>query len=226
MTLNRSIIAAARILPTDSKKTILHKLGLSENSANIKTATRAQEFVNNSEDYNLHDSIDLRRRVIAEYHCKGFYFVTSVPYAEYAVVVYISKEMLLQYASEYLRPSIVQNGEMKRDEAGKPCYRFNLEALRREQALSKVCVIDFQGMSWTAFCKKFRKIALRNNIGCYFESLLAEKLGYKDIGEIDRLSHTHHTDLLDEATGEQYEVKVENGYISSQFWTALHEWKK
>lgn len=228
MKYNRTTIKSAGIKTSDSKKQVLDKMQWKVTSTNLKEAEKIIAYLQDSEAYSLDPkNVTLMKKVIGEYHCIGFWFVTCVPHAKYAKLVFIDKQTFINQCTNFLYPSTVRDGEQKRDEGGKPCYRFKVEELRKQQIWSKgeEYTLDLQGMTFSAFCKKFRAEALRNNMGCYFETITAKKLGMLQIGEKDKLSHTHHTDLQDEK-GLQYEVKLENGYITSQFWTALHAWKK
>ena len=85
---------------------------------------------NNPEQFYIVDSPELKKRVINEHACDQFTFIVKVPYAKYANIVKVSKSVMLRYADKALIASTVQEGEQKRDEAGKPCYRFNPEFFR------------------------------------------------------------------------------------------------
>lgn len=228
MKYNRAMIKAAGIKATDNKKQILNKMDWKLTSNNLESAEKILKFLNDPENYNLDpNSVDLMKRVIQEYYCSGFWFVTSVPFAKYAKLVFLDKQTFINNCEKFLYASTVKDSAIqKRDESGKPCYRFNIEELRKLQiwSIGEEYTLDLQGMTFTAFCKKFRAEALRQNMGCFFETMTSRKLGMEQIGEKDKLSHTHHTDLQD-ANGIQYEVKLENGYITSQFWSGLHAWK-
>lgn len=176
----------------------------------------------NPEQFYIVDSPELKKRVINEHACDNFIFVVKVPYAKYAGIVKVSKAVMLRYADKALIASTVQEGEQKRDEAGKPCYRFNPEFFR--SCIAEPEKLDFHGKTWTAWCKEVRTYALRHNAGCAAEAQVCELYGWTQIGELDRKGHTAHCDAIDD-NGVRYEIKLETGYIASQFWGTLHEWK-
>lgn len=176
----------------------------------------------NPEKYVVIDSIETKRRIINEHACDNFIFIVKVPYARYANIVKLSKTILLRYAEQALIASTVQEeGKQKRDEAGKPCYRFNPEFLRT--CFVEPEKLDFHGKTWTAWTKEVRIYALRNNAGCEAEKQVCELYGWTQIGEVDRKGHMAHCDAID-ANGVRYEIKLETGYIASQFWSNLYEW--
>lgn len=176
----------------------------------------------NPEKFSVVDSLETKIRVINEHACENFVFVVKVPYAKYAKLVLVSKAMMLRYADVALIASTVEAGEQKRSEAGKPCYRFNADFVRKCAEIAK---LDLDGKSWAAWCKAVRPNALRNNAGCAAEAQVCKLMSWKQIGELDRMGHTAHCDAVD-ASGVRYEIKLETGYISSQFWGNLHEWKQ
>lgn len=176
----------------------------------------------NPEKFFVVDSTDMRRRVINEHACDHFVFVVKVPYAKYANIVKVSKAVMLRYADKALIPSTVGEGEQKRDEAGKPCYRFNPAFIRT--CFAEPEKLDFHGKTWAAWVKEVRAYALRNNAGCEAEKQVCELYGWTQIGELDRKGHTAHCDAVD-SNGIRYEIKLETGYIASQFWGTLHEWE-
>lgn len=176
----------------------------------------------NPEKFFVIDSTEMRRRVINEHACDNFIFVVKVPYAKYANIVKVSKAVMLRYADEILIASTVNEGEQKRDEAGKPCYRFNPAFIRT--CFAEPEKLDFHGKTWAAWVKEVRSYALRHNAGCAAEKQVCELFGWEQIGEIDRKGHTAHCDAID-ADGIRYEIKLETGYIASQFWGTLHEWE-
>lgn len=226
--LTRDVIRNANILSVDNVDTILRKFNLRLTKENIDICKRAQRFVNDPKSFDLSAGRATMEQVIKEYKCVGFWFVTCVPYAKYVKLVFISKKEMLRYCTDILRPSTIDSGNQKRDEGGKPCYRFNRDFLRKQQPfwVGKEYTIDLQNMTYSAFCKAFREDALRRNMGCMFETLTAKQLGKKQIGENDKLSHLAHTDLQEWDNDEiQYEVKLENGYITSHMWTVLHQWE-
>lgn len=175
----------------------------------------------NPERYTVTDSPETRRRVINEHACDEFVFIVKVPNARYAHVIKLSKAMLIRYADRALYPSTVGNGEQKRDESGKPCYRFNAEFIR--SCIPEEKRLDFGGRTWAAWCKAVRAYATRHNAGCEAEKQVCELFGWTQIGEIDRKGHMAHCDAVD-AGAIRYEIKLETGYIASQFWTGSHEW--
>jgi hypothetical protein len=192
---------------------------------NVKEYNRKQkenEKRRDGEKFAVIDSPETKKRVINEHACDNFIFVVKVPYAKYANIVKVSKAVMLRYADEILIPSTVNEGEQKRDEAGKPCYRFNAEFIRG--CFAEPEKLDFHGKTWAAWCKEVRTYALRHNAGCAAEAQVCELYGWEQIGEIDRKGHTAHCDAID-ADGIRYEIKLETGYIASQFWGTLHEWK-
>lgn len=174
----------------------------------------------NPEKYILTDSLALRRRIINEHKCEWFTFMVKVPNARYAKKVTMSKRLFAEMAELMLIPSIVAAGTQKRNEAGKPCYRFNVEALRKMHGEK----VDLGGKTWSAWCKAVKPEALRNNAGCAAETLICVQSGWTQIGEIDRQGHTRHCDA--QTDNGDHEIKLETGYITSQFWTALHEWEQ
>ena len=179
------------------------------------------EKLRNPEKFLVVDSIETKKRVINEHACDNVLFIVKVPNAKYARLVLVSKVMLLRYADSALIASTVEAGEQKRNEAGKPCYRFSADFIRKCPEVGK---LDFGGKTWAAWCKAVRPTALRNNAGCAAEAQVCELMSWVQIGEIDRKGHTAHCDAID-PNGIRYEIKLETGYIASQFWGTLHEWK-
>lgn len=177
----------------------------------------------NPEHYKLTDSLENRQKVIKEHACETFTFIVKVPYAKYANIVKVSKAIMLRYADRALIPSVVNEGEQKRDESGKPCYRFNADFIRA--CIPDEKKLDFGGKTWNAWCKTVRMYATRGNAGCEAEKQVCNLFGWTQIGEIDRKGHMAHCDAVD-ADGMRYEIKMETGYIASQFWTDLHEWEQ
>ena len=127
----------------------------------------------NPEKYILTDSLALRRRIINEHKCEWFTFMVKVPNARYAKKVTMSKRLFAEMAELMLIPSIVAAGTQKRNEAGKPCYRFNVEALRKMHGEK----VDLGGKTWSAWCKAVKPEALRNNAGCAAETLICVQSG-------------------------------------------------
>lgn len=199
--------------------------GLVKNSANLAICRRIREKLMTPEKFQLVPSAELMRRVIAEHNCDAFAFVLKVPNAKYANVAIIPKSLFLAHAEEWLYPSTVISGDQKRDEAGKPCFRFNADALRRDLQFFIVAKLDLEGMTWKSWIKYAQTQGRRQNAGCYGEVKVCELLGWEQIGELDRQGHTIHCDARD-AEAKHYEIKLETGYISSQFWTKEHEWRK
>ena len=177
----------------------------------------------NAEKFAVIDSTETKRRIINEHACDNFIFVVKVPHAKYANIVKVSKAVMLRYADKILYTSTVNEGEQKRDEAGKPCYRFNTDFIR--SCFAEPEKLDFHGKTWAAWTKEVRLYAKRGNAGCEAEKQVCELYGWEQIGEIDRKGHTAHCDAVD-PNGIRYEIKLETGYIASQFWGALHEWKQ
>lgn len=182
---------------------------------------RENEKRRNTGRFTVTDSTETRQRVIKEHACENFVFIVKVPYAKYARIVKVSKAMMLRYADVALYPSTVDEGEQKRDESGKPCYRFNAEFIRKCIADEKK--LDFHGKTWAAWCKAVREYATRHNAGCEAEKQVCELYGWTQIGEIDRKGHMAHCDAVD-ADGIRYEIKLETGYIASQFWSSMYDW--
>lgn len=124
---------------------------------------------------------------------------------------------------------------------GKPCLRFKLDALRQDVGLLEVARVIIPGnsvqsgfvreyrrlRSWSNYEPEARNIAYRvygyANAGLWLENQLSEQLQMIDIGECDRQSHCHHTDLRD-VLNHQHEVKLANGWLTSQFFHTGDVW--
>lgn len=125
---------------------------------------------------------------------------------------------------------------------GKPCLRFRLDALRQDAGLLEITRIKIPGnsvqsgfvreykrlRSWSNYEPEARRIAYTRygymNAGLWLEGQLSDQLKMQDIGECDRQSHCHHTDLKD-AMGQQHEVKLASGWLSSQFFRVGDTWE-
>lgn len=125
---------------------------------------------------------------------------------------------------------------------GKPCLRFRLDALRQDAPLLEIARVSIPGnsvqsglvreyrrlRSWSNYEPEARAIAYQRygyyNAGLWLEGQLSDQLGMADIGENDRQSHCHHTDLLD-ALNVQHEVKLASGWLSSQFFRVGDVWE-
>lgn len=125
---------------------------------------------------------------------------------------------------------------------GKPCIRFNLGALRADAGLLEITRVEIPGnsvqsgfvreykrlRSWSNYEPEARRIAYTRygymNAGLWLEGQLSDQLKMEDIGECDRQSHCHHTDLRD-AMGQQHEVKLASGWLSSQFFHVGDTWE-
>lgn len=124
---------------------------------------------------------------------------------------------------------------------GKPCVRFRLDALRQDAPLLEIARVSIPGnsvqsglvreykrlRSWSNYEPEAREIAYArygyHNAGLWLEGQLSDQLNLIDIGETDRQSHCHHTDLLD-AMNIQHEVKLASGWLSSQFFRVGDVW--
>lgn len=201
------------------------ELGLPKNSANLALCRRLREKLINPEKFQIEATAEIMKKVINEYKCDSFAFVLKVPNAKYANVAIISKSLFLAHAEKWLYPSTVVSGDQKRNEAGKPCFRFNADALRNDLQFFISGKLDLEGMTWKSWIKYAQTQGKRLNAGCYGEVKVCELLGWKQIGELDRQSHTIHCDAIDKE-GKHYEIKMETGYLTSQFWTKEHEWSK
>ena len=124
---------------------------------------------------------------------------------------------------------------------GKPCIRFKLDALRQDAPLLEIARVEIPGnsvqsglvreyrrlRSWSNYEPEARNIAYARygyaNAGLWLEGQLSDQLKMQDIGERDRQSHCHHTDLQD-VLGKQHEVKLASGWLSSQFFRVGDTW--
>ena len=125
---------------------------------------------------------------------------------------------------------------------GKPCLRFKLDVLRQDAPLLEVARVEIPGnsvqngfvreyrrlRSWSNYEPEARSIAYKRygyaNAGLWLEGQLSDQLKMVDIGEVDRQSHCHHTDLWD-TMGQQHEVKLASGWLSSQFFRVGDTWE-
>lgn len=125
---------------------------------------------------------------------------------------------------------------------GKPCIRFKLDALRQDAPLLEIARVEIPGnsvqsgfvreykrlRSWSNYEPEARRIAYARygymNAGLWLEGQLSDQLKMVDIGENDRQSHCHHTDLRD-VLGQQHEVKLASGWLSSQFFRVGDTWE-
>ena len=125
---------------------------------------------------------------------------------------------------------------------GKPCVRFRLDALRADAPLLEIARVIIPGnsvqsgfvreyrrlRSWSNYEPEARSIAYKRygyaNAGLWLEGQLSDQLKMADIGECDRQSHCHHTDLRD-VLGNQHEVKLASGWLSSQFFRVGDTWE-
>lgn len=212
-----------RNIPTIDE--LLTTLGLTKTSGNIRHCKQLRNKMLFPDSYKITADLETMRKVINEYRCNYFVFVLKVPHAKYAEIVIIPKSLFLAHAEKWLYPSTVVSGDQKRDEAGKPCFRFNAEAMRKDLKLFVVAKLDLEGMTWKSWVKYAQTQGKRFNAGCYGEVKVCELFGWEQIGELDRQSHTIHCDAVDKE-GKHYEIKLETGYITSQFWTKNHEWSK
>lgn len=213
------------------------------------TTTRARTIARNPETF---------RTIVHEYACKAFIIGVPVPQANYLSVIRISREMLEQYADEFLfigrgSRAYVCNGtgraaytdddgdvSRKGNCYGKPCLRFRVDVLRKYAPLLEIARVLIPGnsvqsgfvreykrlRSWSNYAPAAREIAYNcygyRNAGLWLEMQLASQLQMQDIGEKDRQSHLHHTDLFDGQN--QYEVKLADGWLSSQFFRIGDRW--
>lgn len=143
------------------------------------------------------------------------------------------------------RVSVADDGgeiSRKGNAYGKPCVRFRLNALRQDAPLLEVARVGIPGnsvqngfvreyrrlRSWSNYEPEARRIAYTRygymNAGLWLEGQLSDQLKMVDIGEVDRQSHCHHTDLKD-AMGQQHEVKLASGWLSSQFFRVGDTWE-
>lgn len=136
------------------------------------------------------------------------------------------------------------DGEISRkgNAYGKPCLRFKLDALRADAPLLEIARVEIPGnsvqsgfvreykrlRSWSNYEPEARNIAYARygyyNAGLWLEGQLSDQLKMVDIGECDKQSHCHHTDLRD-AMGQQHEVKLASGWLSSQFFRVGDTWE-
>lgn len=136
------------------------------------------------------------------------------------------------------------NGEVSRkgNSFGKPCLRFKLDILRADAPLLEIARVEIPGnsvqsgfvreyrrlRSWSNYEPEARELAYKrygyHNAGLWLEGQLSDQLKMVDIGENDRQSHCHHTDLKD-ALNHQHEVKLANGWLTSQFFHSGDVWE-
>lgn len=199
--------------------------GLPKTSAGIRKAKRILHKLQNPEDFRVAPDRATMQSVVAEYNCDCFVFVLKAPRERHANIAIVSKEVFLRHCDKWLVPSTVtRGGEQKRDEAGKPCFRFRAEAMRRDLVgLLSPKKLDLEGRKWQSWIAYAQSRALRNNAGCYAETRVCALFGWRQIGELDRQNHMIHCDAVD-AEGKTYEIKLETGYLTSQFWTPQHDW--
>lgn len=191
-------------------------------TAEYRYIQRQADKLRNPRKYILTDTLALRQQVIMQHKCNDFTILCKVPHATYGKLVFVSKELLCRYANDLLIPSYINAGGQKRNETCKPCYRFNIPTIRKMCNMTQI--VDFGGMTWASWTKWCSTHALRGNAGCEAERRICELMHWEQIGEIDNQSHINHCDALRRETGTQVEIKLETGYMTNQFWTALYEW--
>lgn len=208
----------------DRKAEILSKSRIT--SADFKELNRINNFLREPEKYAICPNEENFLRVIAEHHGNMFVVVLRVPYAKEAILLKLRKQDM-RLLVPFVYTSVVEQGKQKRDESGKCCYRLNAQALRdwvRNGAGALFSEkISLDGQTWQSFANNVKPTARRNNLGCAFEEWLCKKLEWQQIGEKDRRGHNSHNDAIDQA-GNEWEIKLESGYFSSQFITKLHYW--
>lgn len=172
------------------------------------------------------DNVETRQRVIREnLHAKEFIFIVSVPYSKECRILRIPKERLLEM-TDLLVPGYYVGTSYKQNMTGKPVYRFDKVALRKLAEKMKgghYCETLKLKTTWTNVVKQWRTESLRGNAGTTAEALIADLKGFTDIGELDKKGHFFHADLKDD-NGDQYEVKLETGFLGISFSWAGQKW--
>ena len=172
------------------------------------------------------DNVETRKRVIREnLHAKEFIFVVSVPYSKECRILRIPMECMLEM-TDLLVPDYYIGISCKQNMTGKPVYKFDKKALRALAERMKgghYCKTLKLKKAWTDIIKEWRAESLRGNAGTTAETLIAKLEGYTDIGELDKKGHFFHADLKDEE-GNQYEVKLETGFLGISFSWAGQKW--
>lgn len=172
------------------------------------------------------DNIETRQRVIREnLHAKEFIFIVSVPYSKECRILRIPKERLLEM-TDLLVPGYYVGTSYKQNMIGKPVYRFDKVGLRKLAEKMKgghYCETLKLKTTWSNVIKQWRAESLRGNAGTTAEALIADLKGFTDIGELDKKGHFFHADLKDD-NGDQYEVKLETGFLGISFSWVGQKW--
>lgn len=172
------------------------------------------------------DNVETRKRVIREnLHAKEFIFIVSVPYSKECRILRIPMERMLEM-TDLLVPDYYIGTSYKQNMTGKPVYKFDKKALRALAERMKgghYCKTLKLKKAWSNVVKEWRAESLRGNAGTTAEALIAELEGYTDIGELDKKGHFFHADLKDEE-GNQFEVKLETGFLGISFSWAGQKW--
>lgn len=188
---------------------------------------RANDFLKNPDAYAV--SVEhYRTQCIREHHCTMFGIQMPTADRAHTYVVLGYDKRAFEYALKYYAvPSVATNGErQKRDEEGKPVLRFTPElckALKKSLLHSEAHVIRYPNArdTYTSFAKSLRPVF--GDAGKGFEKYTCEQLGWQQIGNIDRRSHVAHCDAID-LDGREWELKLQNGYISCQFSSPFYYW--
>lgn len=201
--------------------------GKAKTSKEMRLVQRANDFLRNPDAYGV--TVEhYREQCIREHHCSMFGL--QVPTADrahsYVVLGYDKRtfDFVLKY---YARPSVATDGErQKRDEAGKPVLRFTPEsckALKKSLLHGESYIINYPEKrdTFTSFAKSLRPVF--GDAGKGFEKYTCDKLGWIQIGNVDRRSHVAHCDAID-PDGREWELKLQNAYISCQFSSPFYYW--
>lgn len=201
--------------------------GKARTSKEMRLVQRANDFLRNPDAYAV--SVEhYRAQCIREHHCEmfGIQMPTADRAHTYVVLGYDKRafEFALKY---YAVPSVATDGErQKRDEEGKPVLRFTAEKckeLRKSLLHSEAHVIRYpeRRYTFTSFAKSLRPVF--GDAGKGFEAFTCQALGWTQIGNIDRRSHVAHCDAIDQ-NGREWELKLQNAYISCQFSSPFYYW--
>lgn len=202
--------------------------GNARTTKEMRLLERANAFLANPDAYGV--TVEhYREQCIKEHHCQMFGIQTpTADRAHNYVVLGYDKhtfEFVLRY---YAVPSVATDGErQKRDEEGKPVLRFTPAAcreLKKSLLHSEAHVIRYPDKkdTFTSFARSLRP--LYGDAGKGFEAYTCEQLGWTQIGNIDRRSHVAHCDAIDHV-GREWELKLQNAYISCQFSSPFYYWK-
>lgn len=201
--------------------------GNARTTKEMRLLERANAFLANPDAYGV--TVEhYRDQCIREHHCSMFGI--QMPTADRAhtyVVLGYDKHAFDYVLRYYSKPSIATDGErQKRDEAGKPVLRFTpalCRELKKSLLHSEAQIIRYPDRkdTFTSFSKSLRYAY--GDAGKGFEAYTCDQLGWQQIGNIDRKSHVAHCDAID-TTGREWELKLQNAYISCQFSSPFYYW--